>query len=530
MPLPPNAVTAPPAYGTIARHARPEPRRPASAPPASLVAPAEGALPTVTLAALLALAVASGAALIWQVASPQPVRFAGMTIDRLSAALTLLVAAIGAVTYRFSVRYLDGDPARGRFLGWMAFTVICADVLMLSSHFLVLMVAWSLTSLGLDRLLIHYRHRPEAVRAARKKFLISRLGDVALVAAAAVAWWSWGTLDIPLVIERATADPAGGASSAVSVLVVIAALTKSAQVPFHSWLPETMESPTPVSALMHAGIINAGGALLLRLAPLVAQAPSALLILTAVGTLTATLGIVAMWAQVKVKRTLAWSTVSQMGFMMVQCGLGAFGAAALHIVAHGCYKAWSFLRSGQLPPVTGATAPIAPMRALTMVAAGTVIAIPAIWVASRLVGFAPLHTPGELALTCIVALSAGQLWGGIVARGARPVARAGVATLVAWVGVGAAIVLYRGAQTFLAPVIGPIPVSGGAIGWITAAIPVMALVGLTVLHAALPQLARTPRGRALRVHALHGFYGGVVADRVVDSVWKRFSPQGAHHA
>ena len=264
----------------------------------------------------LTLVLASAGMLAWQAVVPHPVRFAGWTIDRLSATLTLLVASVGFVSCRYARRNLDGDPHRDRFVLWLGMTVTAAYALMLASHLLVLFVAWTLTSIGLHALLTHYADRAEARRAARKKFLISRIGDLALLAAIALAWRTFQSLDLGHIV--AAASPAN--ATAVSLLVVLAALTKSAQFPFHTWLPETMESPTPTSALMHAGVINAGGALLLKFSPLLVHAPSALLVLVAVGTLTASLGAVAMWAQVKVKRTLAWSTVAQMGFMMIQCG------------------------------------------------------------------------------------------------------------------------------------------------------------------------------------------------------------------
>ena len=480
------------------------------------------------LAVPAGLAAASVVMLAWQSVDPRPASLLGATVDRLSAVLTLLVAGVGAATYRFSVHYLQGDPRRGRFLAWLAFTVACAYLLMLSTNLLLLFAAWSLTSFGLHRLLTHYPDRPEAIRAARKKFVVSRLGDVALLAAIAVAWLGWGTLDLRLIAATAAEGPA----TAVCLLAVLAALTKSAQFPFHSWLPETMEAPTPVSALMHAGVINAGGALLLRFSPLLVQVPSALLVLAVVGTLTAALGAVAMWAQVKVKRTLAWSTVSQMGFMMVQCGVGAFGAAALHIVAHGFYKAWQFLRSGGLP--AGATVgvaakgPASPGAALGLGLAGTAAGALAAWPAAWLTGFDPLHSPGELALSAVVALSAGQLWVALLGpRGAGGTGMRLLVTVAATVvGVVLAFALYHAAGLFLAPVLGlPAATLGvtpaGPLAWVAAAVPVVAFTGLVVVHALLPAMGRTAAGRAFRVHALHGFYVGAAADRAVAAIYGR---------
>ncbi|MFO0952128.1 MAG: proton-conducting transporter membrane subunit [Isosphaeraceae bacterium] len=353
--------------------------------------------------------------------------------------------------------------------------------------------------------------------------LISRLGDAALLAAVGA-----GLVDVEHprparaflnAVSTAATEP-GPEARAVGLLVVLAALTKSAQFPVHSWLPETMEAPTPVSALMHAGIINAGGALLLRFAPLLVRDPAALFLLTCVGTLTAALGMVAMWAQVKVKRTLAWSTVSQMGFMMVQFGLGAFPAAALHIVGHGCYKAWSFLRSGGLPASAPSYATVPPARALTLAAAGAAASIPAMLAASSLTGFSPAHSPGEMALAGVVALAMGQVWVALLGSGSSP-SRAGLSTATTFAATAALFALYRGAAAFLSPVLGDLPSPSGPLAWASAVLPVATLAGLTVLHAFLPTLGRSESGRAFHVHALHGFYFGAAADRVVGWVWAR---------
>jgi NAD(P)H-quinone oxidoreductase subunit 5 len=136
--------------------------------------------------------------------------------------------------------------------------------------------------------------------------------------------------------------------NSICFLLVAGAMLKSAQFPFHSWLPDTMETPTPVSALMHAGIINAGGFLIIRLNPLVTLSPAALSTLALFGAFTALFASLVMLTHASVKRSLAFSTVAQMGFMMLECGLGAFGLAVLHLVAHSLYKAHAFLASGSI--------------------------------------------------------------------------------------------------------------------------------------------------------------------------------------
>lgn len=481
---------------------------------------------------LPSLLLGSIALIAWQTISSNPLYIAGLGFDRLSGVLTLLVAAVGLVTYRFSVRYLVADPARGRFLGWLGFTIIAAYILMLSNNLLLLMIAWSLTGIGLDRLLRHYPNRIEAIRSARKKFLISRLGDMALLAAILICWLQWHTLDLHTLAVAMAAPNAQEWVTTVLMLIVLAALTKSAQFPFHSWLPETMESPTPVSALMHAGIINAGGALLLRFAPVLAQEPAALLLLTAIGTVTACLGMVAMWTQVKVKRTLAWSTVSQMGFMMIQFGLGVFSIAVLHLVAHGCYKAWSFLQSGQVPRETNRMH-FGPVKHLLQVAAGAALALPALVLGSWLTGFKPWHSPSEAALLVIIMLSIGQLWPVMLATSHHKIHLARRLLVSAGLTFGISLFacgLYRSVEIYFEPILG-MPVHFTSwVAWLIASIPVVAMVMLTVLHALLPTLGRRPAWQSWRVHAMHGFYFGVIADRVVAAIWKHLLHKGKTHA
>ena len=277
----------------------------------------------------------------------------GVYFDGLSAIMLLLISFIGAVICRYAVRYLEGDREQGRFLCWMLFTLGAVFMLVISRNLLQFAAAWIVADLGLHKLLAHHRHRPWALWAARKKLLISLLGNVVLIAALALTYVTLGSFDYADLFAKAVALREQSTAnsmlvSTIGILLVLAAMTKSAQFPFHSWLPDTMEAPTPVSALMHAGIINAGGFLVIRLSPLVVLSPAALGMLAIIGAITALLGGVVMLSQTSVKRSLAFSTIAQMGFMMLQCGLGGFSAALLHIVAHSLYKAHAFLSSGSV--------------------------------------------------------------------------------------------------------------------------------------------------------------------------------------
>jgi NAD(P)H-quinone oxidoreductase subunit 5 len=430
---------------------------------------------------------------------------------------------VGAVTYRFSLRYLDGNPRHGHFLRWHFATVCAAYLMTLSDNLLFLWAAWFITSIGLHQLLTFYPERSEAFAPARKKFLISRLGDLALISAIAVIWGNWQTVQLHAFLARAAVNPDPHATGLVALLIATAALTKSAQLPFHSWLPETMESPTPVSALMHAGIINAGGSLLLRFAPVVAASAGASLLLVAIGTLTAILGLLATWAQVKVKRTLAWSTVAQMGFMMVQCGLGVFPAALLHIVGHGLYKAYNFLRAGELPAVAKQRAHGNPGRTLSLLLVGFAVAAVSLAIARPLTGFDPLHTPGEMALSVIIAMGLAQLWLSIAetsgAAWINAAKRFLSATAVTVVCAVCALAIYRALSEFFGPELRPLAPQAAIWTWAVACIPVIGLTAVTLFHALLPSLAKTRAGRSFYVHALHGFYLGTIADQCVARIW-----------
>ncbi len=274
-------------------------------------------------------------------------------LDTLTAVILGLVSFLGAVISRYSVNYLHGEERQGTFFRWLAATLGCVMLFILSGNLVMLTLSWMATSLCLHKLMVHYRDRRAAAQAAWTKFVFSRLGEGCLVLAMILLWQQFGTLELDQLRYQASLI-ADGSSTAPAYLgasvglLVLGAIVKSAQFPFHSWLPDSLESPTPVSALMHAGIINGGGFLVIRLSSLILLVPSVLNALAVVGTVTAVVGSLVMLTQNSIKRSLAWSTVSQMGFMMLQCGLGAFALATLHIVGHSLYKSYAFLSSGSV--------------------------------------------------------------------------------------------------------------------------------------------------------------------------------------
>jgi NAD(P)H-quinone oxidoreductase subunit 5 len=277
----------------------------------------------------------------------------GVYFDPLSAAMFCLVSFVGTIVSVYSKNYMDGDPGADRFMRWLSLTLASVLVLIIAGNGFQLALGWIATSLCLHKLLVFYPDRPAAELAARKKYVVSRIGEAALAAALALIYGRFGTLDYATIFAaartlRATGAEIGTDLHAAAFLIVAAALIKSAQFPLHTWIVEVMETPTPVSALLHAGIVNAGGYLILRLSTVVSLSLPSLELLAIVGGITAIFGSTVMLAQTSIKVTLAYSTIAQMGYMMVECGLAAFPAAMLHIIAHSLYKAHAFLSSGSV--------------------------------------------------------------------------------------------------------------------------------------------------------------------------------------
>lgn len=486
----------------------------------------------VALFALLALAGSVGSAVdvlrngpidatFFRWESPVPLCI-GFHLDAVAVVMMTLISFIGLIIARFSQRYLQGDPRQGRFFRWMSVTMGATLLLAISCNLVMFTAAWMLTSFGLHQLLLHYPERTWAVWAARKKFLISRLGDALLIAALVLSYKCFGTTEYTEIFAAANTIHNGEAergvlTSLIGVLLVMGAMTKSAQFPFHSWLPDTMETPTPVSALMHAGVINAGGFLVIRMSPLVALSPVALDLLAVIGAFTAVLGSLVMLTQTSVKRSLAYSTIAQMGFMMLQCGLGAFAAALLHIVAHSAYKAHAFLSSGSVIDAAARLnapalpKPSAPGNALALAAA--IALAPAIVLgAFQAVGLDLIQKPGGMVLGLVLALALTQLlWNGFATGLGRVAPRTfAMALLVAAV----YAVAYRGMDGLVASstshhVAASSPFELVLLGTIS-----LAFAGMFVLQALAPSLAARQWVRALYVHLMNGFYIDIPARRI----------------
>ena len=450
----------------------------------------------------------------------------GLRADVVGAVVMLLVSFVGWVIVRYSQPYLNGEREERHYVRWLMATLTTVGLVAATNHVLVLALAWTATSLALHQLLTFFGERPAAVVAAHKKFLVARLADLFMLAAAGLLFLAFGTMHIDQMGRIAAAAPQLPlAAQAAVLLIACSALLKCAQLPFHGWLIQVMEAPTPVSALLHAGVVNLGGFVLMRFAPLLADVPQAQVLLVAAGTATAVLAALVMTTRISIKVMLAWSTCAQMGFMVMQCGLGAWDMALLHLVAHSLYKAHAFLGAGgavrramleQLTPpartpgalalALGACAGVA-MTLLAGAVAGLLVpahsATPAIWVLAAIVAFAlvPLVNAQSLRL--------GGWWLPALGLGAFAVA-------LAYFGLHA---LFAG---LMQPVAAPPPAAPKTL-WVGVALAFAALFLLQSLVTVLPHASWVRR-------LYPWFYGGLFLDekfnRMSFALWSPPGPRG----
>lgn len=263
-------------------------------------------------------------------------------IEPLSTLMLLFVLFIGINIYQYSGRYLLSDPSQSRFQYQLLLTLLSVGLFILSSNLLTAFIGWQMIGVNLYLLLNHYHYHSNANRSAKKKFIINRLGDMCFFTAVILCTIYYQETSFSILNEGTQHN----LNLIILTLIFISVMTKSAQFPFHTWLPDTMEAPTPVSALMHAGIINAGGLLLAKLSPSLIQHPPLMLFILSIGSITFLMGTLFKLVQMDTKRQLAYSTMSQMGYMIMQIGLGCFTTAVFHLITHGLYKATLFLDSG----------------------------------------------------------------------------------------------------------------------------------------------------------------------------------------
>ena len=463
---------------------------------------------------------ASSAALLFCLAGALMLLFAapgqawGLRIDAIGATVQLLVSFVGWCIVRYSQTYLNAERGEARYVIWLLSTLAAVMVVVTTNHLLLLALAWTATRFALHRLLTFFAARPAAQVAAHKKFVVGRVADVCMFAVAGLLYAAFGTLHIDQLLQAATQSPGlPMAAQIATLLVVVAALLKTAQLPFHGWLIQVMEAPTPVSALLHAGVMNLGGYVLIRLAPLVAELPLAMGLLVLAGTLTAVIAALVMTTRISIKVMLAWSTTAQMGFMVMQCGLGLWEMALLHLVAHSLYKAHCFLAAGgivrqtlvrQLAPA------VAPPSASTLLF-GALASLVMTGAAALALQALNLHGPVPLAL---------WVMGGILTLALVPLMQStgqGVAGVLKVAGSAFFLAcIYFGLHGWLVTWASPATQAPAALGAVGVAV---AFATLFLLQSAL---ASRPQGRlAARLYPV--FYGGLFLDekfsRFVFRLW-----------
>ena len=276
----------------------------------------------------------------------------GLFVDPLTACLLIVVTTIGLLVHIYSIGYMGHDPGYWRFFAYLNLFMFSMLLLVLADSWLVVFVAWELVGLSSYLLIGFWYRKRSAALAAKKAFIVNRVGDVGFALGIMAIFLNTGTLDIrqsldTLLSPTLVAFPIP--VPIVALLVFAGAMGKSAQFPLHVWLPDAMEGPTPVSALIHAAtMVNAGVYLVARANLLFASAPSTMVVVASIGIFTAILAASIAMTQTDIKRVLAYSTLSQLGYMFAALGVGAFTAAIFHLMTHGFFKGLLFLGSGSV--------------------------------------------------------------------------------------------------------------------------------------------------------------------------------------
>ncbi len=275
---------------------------------------------------------------------------AGFFVDNLTACLLIVVTTIGMLVHIYSIGYMSRDPGYWRFFAYLNLFMFSMLLLVLADNWLVLFVAWELVGLSSYLLIGFWYRKRSAALASKKAFIVNRVGDVGFALGIMAIWVNTGTLDIRESMDILLhADVLTIPMVVVALLIFAGAMGKSAQFPLHVWLPDAMEGPTPVSALIHAAtMVNAGVYLVARASPIFASAPYALVVVAAIGIFTAILAASIAMTQTDIKRVLAYSTLSQLGYMFAALGVGAWTAAIFHLMTHGFFKGLLFLGSGSV--------------------------------------------------------------------------------------------------------------------------------------------------------------------------------------
>ncbi len=279
-----------------------------------------------------------------------------LLIDPLSVAMALVVSGVGLLIHVYSVGYMADDPGFGRYFAYLNLFMATMLTLVLAGNLVVMFIGWEGVGLCSYLLVAFWFTRPAAARAGVKAFLVTRLGDVGFLVGIFLAFGVFGTTDFSVLTGEASRTLAlgGGTATALALLLFAGAVGKSAQLPLHIWLPDAMEGPTPVSALIHAAtMVTAGVYMIVRLHAVFLRAPLAMDLIAAVGAFTAIFAAASALVEPDLKRVLAYSTISQLGYMFLAVGVGAFGGGIFHLTSHAFFKALLFLAAGSVMHALG---------------------------------------------------------------------------------------------------------------------------------------------------------------------------------
>lgn len=400
-------------------------------------------------------------------------------LDPLSVLLSMLVFGLSALIQSFAVRYLRGDRRQAWFV--VSATALTASTVLLVSaaSVLVFALAWVAAGAALVAALATYPGLPQAREGVRRTAVRFAIADGGLLVGVGILLVASGG-DRPLSELGSFAESLGEPLSlAVAVLLVLAALAHSSQIPFQGWLPFTLAAPTPVSALMHAGVVNAGAILLVRFSPVISAHSWLMIAIVLIGGATLVWASAARLVRPDVKGRLVYSTMAQMGFMIMACGLGAYAAAIFHLIAHSLFKSSLFLGAGlgvsrsaterdrpAPQPATGVRRALAVLIAIVVPVSGLIVA-------ELLV--AELIAPANLALLAFVAVT------GAITLGSALIARFTVGTVLLGVlGTLALILAYTAFLTVFSAALNPVPAAAPAPAWLVA-MPAVGLLTLDVL-------------------------------------------------
>ncbi|HXM52681.1 MAG TPA: NADH-quinone oxidoreductase subunit L [Candidatus Binatus sp.] len=470
-------------------------------------------------------------------------------VDALSTLMILVITGVGFLIHVYSIGYMREDSGFSRFFAYMNLFVFSMLLLVLSGNLLWLIIGWAMVGLSSYLLIGFWFERRSAVLAARKAFVMNTIGDVGMVFAAFLIFLNLRVLDFQGLFSRVHQLPKGGTViTAICLLLLVGAVAKSAQLPLHTWLPDAMEGPTPVSALIHAAtMVTAGVYLVARMHLLYDWAPTAAATVAVIGGLTAFFAATIGTSQVDIKRILAYSTMSQIGYMFLAVGIGAYTAGMFHFMTHAFFKALLFLAAGN---VIHAFHEDQDIRHMGNLRAGLPITFWTFLIGTLSISgfplFAGFFSKDEIIRSALSATGS-EVWLGVLAlitagltayymfrlffiafgwewlahdnrhlHEALPVQTVPIVILAA----GAVVAGYIPVASFLAPVFGgAVEVGAGAFIGLAALSVLVALVGFAVaylLHARRPELAVAWRTRLGPIHTLveHKYYIDELYDRI----------------